>query len=196
MKYATNRKADLDTSEEEVRPYSRREIDAFAAVSATAPSTADQTAANLALLYVDSLRLVERLHRHLLDVIKDEFERTHAYEISSVCALLLFNIGKETITASAIQTRSYYLGSNVSYNLKKLVEGSYLHRARGPDRRSVLVGLTEKGMEIAAVVDRLYDRQVRRLAEVDVMTVEDFHKVGRSLQRLERFLSDQVSYRL
>ena len=44
-------------------------------------------------LYLDALTLVERLHRRLLDVIKDEFDRMGISDVNSVQALLLFNIG-------------------------------------------------------------------------------------------------------
>jgi len=37
---------------------------------------------------------VERLHRLLLDVIKDEFERLDVFDINAVLGLLLFNIGE------------------------------------------------------------------------------------------------------
>ena len=49
--------------------------------------------------YLDSLSLVERLHRLLLDVIKDEFERLGILDINAVQALLLFNIGENEVTA-------------------------------------------------------------------------------------------------
>jgi DNA-binding MarR family transcriptional regulator len=94
--------------------------------------------------YLESLALVERLHRLLLDVIKDEFERVGVLEINSVQALLLFNIGDNEVTAGELKTRGYYQGSNVSYNLKKLVEMGYMHHQRCEiDRRSVRVRLTE-----------------------------------------------------
>ena len=73
-------------------------------------------------LYLEALTLVERLHRRLLDVIKDEFDRRGRSDINSVQALLLYNIGDKELTAGELRTRGYYLGSNVSYNLKKLVE--------------------------------------------------------------------------
>ena len=78
-------------------------------------------------IYLESLNLVERLHRRLLDVIKDEFDRRGRADVNSVQALLLYNIGDEELTAGDLRTRGYYLGSNVSYNLKKLVEAGYLH---------------------------------------------------------------------
>src|SRR6516162_2303127 len=73
-------------------------------------------------LYLEALTMVERLHRRLLDVIKDEFDRCSCADINSVQALLLYNIGEKELTAGEVRTRGYYLGSNVSYNLKKLVE--------------------------------------------------------------------------
>ena len=93
-------------------------------------------------LYLDALTLVERLHRRLLDVIKDEFDRLGGVELNSVQALLLYNIGESELTAGELKTRGYYLGSNVSYNLKKLVDMGYLHYKRSEtDRRSVRVSL-------------------------------------------------------
>ena len=69
--------------------------------------------------YLEALSLVERLHRLLLDVIKDEFERVGVLEINAFQALLLFNIGDKEVTAGELKSRGYYQGSNVSYNLKK-----------------------------------------------------------------------------
>src|SRR5215813_14013785 len=77
-------------------------------------------------LYLEALTLVERLHRLPPDVIKDEFDRRGRADINAVQALLLFNIGDKELTAGELRTRGYYLGSNVSYNLKKLVELGFL----------------------------------------------------------------------
>ena len=101
-------------------------------------------------LYLDALTLVERLHRRLLDVIKDEFDRMGRSDVNSVQALLLFNIGNSELTAGELRTRGYYLGSNVSYNLKKLVDSGFIrHQRSRVDRRSVRVSLTERGLEVA-----------------------------------------------
>jgi DNA-binding MarR family transcriptional regulator len=100
--------------------------------------------------YVDTLALVERLHRLLLDVIKDEFERLGLLDVNPVQALLLFNVGDNEVTAGELKTRGYYQGSNVSYNLKKLVEAGYMHHQRCEiDRRAVRIRLTEKGRAFA-----------------------------------------------
>jgi DNA-binding MarR family transcriptional regulator len=147
--------------------------------------------------YLQALRLIERLHRLLLDVIKDEFDREGGAELNSVQALLLYNIGEGELTAGELKTRGYYLGSNVSYNLKKLVDMGFLHYKRSEvDRRSVKVSLTPKGMAACEIVDKLYHRQLGSLEVVGEVNNEDVHGLNRALMRLERFWSDQIRYRL
>jgi DNA-binding MarR family transcriptional regulator len=147
--------------------------------------------------YLQALRLIERLHRLLLDVIKDEFDREGGAELNSVQALLLYNIGESELTAGELKTRGYYLGSNVSYNLKKLVDMDYLHYKRSEtDRRSVRVSLTEKGKQACEVVNRLYQRQLKSIESVGEVGRDDVQSLNRALVRLERFWSDQIRYRL
>src|SRR4051794_33004504 len=110
-------------------------------------------------VYLETLNMVERLHRRLLDVIKDEFDRRGRSDVNAVQALLLYNIGDKELTAGELRTRGYYLGSNVSYNVKKLVEMGYLHHARSRvDRRSVRISLTEKGRDVHRIVVSLYEK--------------------------------------
>ena len=145
--------------------------------------------------YLESLSLVERLHRLLLDVIKDEFERLGIIEINAVQALLLFNIGDNEVTAGELKTRGYYQGSNVSYNLKKLVENGYMHHQRCEiDRRSVRVRLTEKGRMIRRVVGDLFGRQAEGMTARAVLDPAGMEEVNAALRRLERFWSDQIRY--
>ena len=147
--------------------------------------------------YLRALRMIERLHRLLLDVIKDEFDRQGGAEINSVQALLLNNMGDDELTAGELKTRGYYLGSNVSYNLKKLVEMGYLHYKRSDkDRRSVRVSLTPKGAEARATIQKLYQRQLGSVEAVGQVSLDDFRTLNKSLVRLERFWTDQIRYRL
>jgi DNA-binding MarR family transcriptional regulator len=148
-------------------------------------------------LYLEALTLVERLHRRLLDVIKDEFDRRGRADINAVQALLLFNIGDKELTAGELRTRGYYLGSNVSYNLKKLVEIGFLdHQRSRVDRRSVRIKLTQKGREVRDVVTTLYEKHVRTVEQVGGISAEGFVNLNKALQRLERFWTDQILYRL
>lgn len=147
--------------------------------------------------YLQSLRMVELLHRLLLDVIKDEFERLGRSDVNSVQALLLFNIGEAELTAGELKSRGYYLGSNVSYNLKKLVDGGYInHERSATDRRSVRVSLTDKGRKVRDIVDGLYERQLNSIRQVGGLDEETLAAMNQSLVRLERFWADQIRYRL
>jgi DNA-binding MarR family transcriptional regulator len=148
-------------------------------------------------LYLDALTLVERLHRRLLDVIKDEFDRRGRSDINSVQALLLYNVGDKELTAGELRTRGYYLGSNVSYNLKKLVEMGFLdHQRSRVDRRSVRIRLTDTGREVRDIVEGLYQKHVRTVEQVGGITADEFATLNKSLHRLERFWTDQILYRL
>lgn len=148
-------------------------------------------------VYLEALTLVERLHRRLLDVIKDEFDRRGRSDVNSVQALLLYNIGDKELTAGELRTRGYYLGSNVSYNVKKLVEMGYLHHSRSRlDRRSVRISLTDKGREVHKIVATLYDKHATTVEQIGGISSDEFAKLNQSLVRLERFWTDQIRYRL
>jgi DNA-binding MarR family transcriptional regulator len=143
--------------------------------------------------YLESLALVERLHRLLLDVIKDEFERLSIQEINPVQALLLFNIADHEVTAGELKSRGYYQGSNVSYNLKKLVELGYMHHQRSEvDRRSVRVRLTEKGRRIRGLLTELFARHAEGLVKRNILGMSQIEDVNSSLKRMERYWTDQI----
>lgn len=147
--------------------------------------------------YLEALTYVERLHRRLLDVIKDELDRIRCSEINSVQALLLFNIGDSEMTAGELRTRGHYLGSNVSYNLKKLVEAGYIHHQRSrSDRRSVRVRLTEKGRAICAAINEVYNKHCTMIEGVGDITGDELRQMNATLFKLERFWTDQIRYRL
>jgi DNA-binding MarR family transcriptional regulator len=145
--------------------------------------------------YLDSLSMVERLHRLLLDVIKDEFERLGVLEINAVQALLLFNIADNEVTAGELRSRGYYQGSNVSYNLKKLVDMGFMHHQRCEiDRRSVRVKLTEKGRNVHRIVSELFARQADLLSEDAIVGDTRLREINGALGQVERFWSDQIRY--
>lgn len=149
----------------------------------------------LAAGYLEPLALVERLHRLLLDVIKDEFERLGMLEVNSVQALLLFNIGEHEVTAGELKSRGYYQGSNVSYNLKKLVDMGFMHHQRCDiDRRSVRVRLTPKGREVRNAVAELFERHAGQLEAQGFLMADGVGQINHSLKRLERFWTDQIRY--
>lgn len=147
-------------------------------------------------LYMESLHLVERLHRRLLDVIKDEFDRDGRSDVNAVQALLLFNIGNSELTAGELRSRGYYLGSNVSYNVKKLVENGYLVQERSPhDRRSTHVRASEKGLEISRALDAFFEHQAQDLCDIG-LGESDLTSAGSVLTQLLRYWSAPGQYRI
>jgi len=147
--------------------------------------------------YLRLLTMIERLHRQLLDVIKDELERVNQADINAVQALLLFNIGDSELTAGELRSRGHYLGSNVSYNLKKLVEAGYISHSRSErDRRSVRVSLTESGFEVRDRIEALFERHLGSLEKVGDVSADMMDGTNLTLERLERFWADQIRYQL
>jgi DNA-binding MarR family transcriptional regulator len=144
--------------------------------------------------YLISIRLIERLHRRFLDVIKADLDRLGVEDINNVQTLILFNINEEQLTVGELTVRGYYLGSNVSYNVKKLVENDYLIQERSAhDRRMTRVRLSQKGLDLTARISELYQRNSEELAG-RYATEEQLRQANQALMSLERYWSSQISY--
>ena len=144
--------------------------------------------------YLELTRLIERLHRRFLDLLRAELNRLGIRDINSVQALLLANIGREQIAIRDLVERGYYQGSNVSYNIKKLVEMGYLEQARSEhDRRSVSISLTERALAVVDDIRELEQRIAGQLdgAEEGGMAIEGVCQV---LREVERTWTDYVHY--
>src|ERR1700731_3859655 len=116
--------------------------------------------------YLETISLVERLHRHFLELVKLELDGLGVYDINSVQGMILFNIGDLEMTVGELTLRGCYLGSNVSYNVKKMVEADYLVQERSAhDRRSVRVRLSDKGQALRHKIVKMHERHVEALAK-------------------------------
>ena len=136
--------------------------------------------------YLETIRLTERLHRQFLEVVKNELEKLAIEDLNNVQSLILFNIGKNEYTVGELTARGYYLGSNVSYNVRKMVEHGYLVQERSThDRRSVRVRLTDKGIVLWEKLDSMFDRQVSALAALE--SADELESANGAYKRLERF---------
>ncbi|MXU65699.1 MarR family winged helix-turn-helix transcriptional regulator [Oceanomicrobium pacificus] len=178
---------------------SPQDRDDHGAADGAAPPAADGQLLDDAPLglpdYLDALSLIERLHRLLLDVVKDEFERLGQLDINAVQALLLFNVGDNEVSAGELKTRGYYQGSNVSYNLKKLVESGYMsHERSAVDRRAVRVRLTAKGRGVRDIVAGLFARHAVGVQGPGGVTPAELYGLTDSLRRIERFWASEIRY--
>jgi len=137
--------------------------------------------------YLEVIALVERLHRHFLEVVKLELEGLGIHDINNIQGMMLFNIGDAEMTVGELTLRGCYLGSNVSYNVKKMVENGYLAQQRSlHDRRSIHIRLTEKGRRLRDRLTAMHQRHAELLPQAAV-SVEDLEIAGAALRRLERF---------
>lgn len=145
--------------------------------------------------FLECLRLIERLHRRILDIIKFRLEALGYADINSVQALLLHNIGDREMTAGELRTRGYYLGSNVSYNLKKMVSNGYIKQERSEhDLRSVRISLSQKGMAIHNLVSELFDQHLEEIGAKQLLQNEEFSQLRSQLRELESFWDQQISF--
>lgn len=143
--------------------------------------------------YQDAINLIERLHRQFLDVLKLELERAGVLDINNVQALILYNIGDSELTVGELTERGYYLGSNVSYNVKKMVENGYLQQERSiHDKRSVRVKLSEKGRTLHRAIANLYKSHETALASTE-LNDKNLGALNESLRQVEQFWSSQAS---
>ncbi len=144
--------------------------------------------------YLNSMRLIERLHRQFLEVIKGEVDKLGIHDINNIQALILYNIGNDELTVGELTHRGYYLGSNVSYNVRKMVENGYLIQERSAhDRRSIRVRLSEKGSDVSNKVDAIINLQASSLNDIGIND-EQLEYTGAVLSRLERFLLHSFGY--
>ncbi|MDD4617411.1 MAG: MarR family transcriptional regulator [Alphaproteobacteria bacterium] len=144
--------------------------------------------------YYETVLLIERVHRHFLEVIKTDLDRAGIQDINNVQALILYNIGVDDLTVGELTARGYYLGSNVSYNVKKMVENQYLVQERSPhDRRSVRVKLSPKGLELHRSLSESLDRQAVALSNAKISS-EELASTCDVLRKLERFWTGMINY--
>ena len=144
--------------------------------------------------YLETIRLIEPPHRQFTEVVKGELDRLGIEDINKIQALILSNIGQEELTVGELTNRGYYLGSNVSYNVEKMVENGYLTQERSThDRRSVRVRVSDKGLALCQRIEALHDRHVSVLPE-SAFSPEMLENINQSLRQLERFWSDNLSY--
>jgi DNA-binding MarR family transcriptional regulator len=138
--------------------------------------------------YIEVISLVERLHRHFLELVKLELDGLRIHDINNVQGLILLNIGDAEMTVGELTLRGCYLGSNVSYNLKKMVENGYLSHERSVhDRRSIHVRLTEKGAQLRDRMQTMHQRHVELLHQTAI-TEKDLQAATVTLLGLGRFL--------
>ncbi|MDR1561142.1 MAG: winged helix DNA-binding protein, partial [Holosporaceae bacterium] len=124
--------------------------------------------------YLETVSLIEKLHRLFLEVIKCELDTLRVEDINNVQALVLYNLGGEQISIGELTGRGCYLGSNVSYNLKKMVQNGYIDQVTSKhDKRSYIIKLSPKGLSLCKKIDLALDRHILILQKEDFTGLQD-----------------------
>lgn len=144
--------------------------------------------------YFEAIQLIERLHRHFLDVLKVELDKKGLQDINNVQSMILYNIGTDDLTVGELTVRGYYLGSNVSYNVKKMVENGYLEQERSVhDKRSIRVRLSKKGLDLREAISAMFTRHESLVKGTD-LTDDRLKTLNDTLKRVERFWAGQTNF--
>lgn len=116
------------------------------------------------LSYFNIIVEIERIGRLFLELLKIEIDRLGVRDINNIQMMLLFNIGDQHITTGELTLRGYYIGTNVTYNLRQLIQNGYLCQERSiTDRRSSYVFATPKGKKLNAVVKEIFTRHQEKI---------------------------------
>jgi DNA-binding MarR family transcriptional regulator len=143
------------------------------------------------ILYYDIANCIERSYKLFLDVIKGELDRMRIYDINNVQALMLYNIGDKEVSVGELTSRGMYLGSNVSYNLKKLIQAGYIVQTPSEhDKRSLHVRLSERGQQVYTQMDQCIMEQAEDIKDV-FPNAKSLNLVHKNLQTLASFWSKQ-----
>jgi len=144
--------------------------------------------------YHDAIQLIERLHRRFMDVVKLELDKLQIQDINNVQAMILYNIGEDDMTVGELTLRGYYLGSNVSYNVKKMVENDYIIQERSVhDKRSIRVRLSDKGVTLYEQLYKMFTRHEDQIQVTDLTEprIKDFNE---TMKMMERFWASQTNF--
>ena len=136
--------------------------------------------------YLETVQLMERLHRQFLELVQAELDQGQTGDVNSVQSLILHAIGRDEVLVGDLTQRGYYLGTNVSYNVRRLVETGYLVQARSEhDRRALKLRVTDKGLALCDRLDRVFDGHVRGLEGAAL--IDELQQASTVLRNLSSF---------
>lgn len=137
--------------------------------------------------YYNIVCSLEHLYRLFLEIVKRELDRMGVYDINSVQVIMIYNISEQEVSVGELVSRGLYHGSNVSYNLKKLIQTGYvIQKPSEHDKRSLHIKLSQKGLEIFKSLDICFEAQAKKFENIfpNQKTIGGLYK---NLKLLESF---------
>ncbi|MDR3031077.1 MAG: MarR family winged helix-turn-helix transcriptional regulator [Holosporales bacterium] len=130
----------------------------------------------------------EKTYRVFLDLIKHELDKLDIIDITAIQAFILMNISGNVVTIGEVLTRGYYIGSNASYNLRKMITNGYLAQSTTDyDKRTCHLRITEKGKKLCETLGKILDMRTAK-----IMGTADLEKGLSLLKKVENSLKDSL----
>lgn len=115
--------------------------------------------------YFETVIKIERVHKLFLEVMKAELFRLKIRDINNIQALILYNLGDNYVTVGELNEK-YYLGTNISYNLRNMVKNGYFIKETSiHDTRTYNIKLSEKGFDLHRKLDKIFNSHIHDLNE-------------------------------
>lgn len=155
----------------------------------------DASTPEATLAYIELSRAAERVHRRFLDVLRTQLGRHGIRELNTIQALLLANIGEESLSMRELVDRGHYQPSIVSYHIRKLGDLGYLNLERSSyDKRAVDISITDKARHVIARIGEI-ERLLGTGVPGDSIPAEDLRQASRTLLAIEELWSDFIRQR-
>jgi DNA-binding MarR family transcriptional regulator len=163
-------------------------------IAADPPPRTGEKSPKATVQHLDLARYVERAHRRYLDLLRAEMTRLGIDDVSPAQVLMMFTIGEGELSVRDLLERGNYLGSNASYNLKRLWEAGYIVReSSSRDRRSAYISLTAKGHSLCETI-RAVDRSYQDLLVRNADEQRDLETTISTLRRVEIMFITAMRY--
>ncbi|USO02638.1 MAG: winged helix DNA-binding protein [Alphaproteobacteria bacterium] len=142
--------------------------------------------------HLEAISLVEVVYKLYLDVLKTELSKLGILDINNMQAMIMYHIGDRKLSIGEVIDKGCFIGSNVSYNVKKLTSAGYLKQEPSQfDRRSVYLTLTKQGKEVYTKLHKAIQEQKKVLLKYG-LSDQDFENLKETLTKLEYVLIRMV----
>ncbi len=99
-----------------------------------------------------------RISSVFMEIIRLEIERIGVYNLTAAQYIILQHLGNDRIPVGDLSLRSSYFGTNISYNVRKMVENEYIIQEKSQhDQRTHYVSISPKSKELIAKIDQALD---------------------------------------
>lgn len=132
------------------------------------------------------------INKWFMGTLKKELEQEGINNVTPVQLLVIKNIGIDGQTIGSATNYGYYIGTNSNYNIKSLIKEGYVYKTKHPhDERSVILHLTEAGIELLDIIDCAFVTQDRLLLDAG-LDAKDMKTTIKTIDKIEKLFKDHM----